>query len=62
MERSYSLCSSLKQTMSHFSFSKLENKRAEQVCLGGLVSMGGGVDGGRVWEGEYGANTVFTCM
>jgi hypothetical protein len=44
-------------------FSKSENRRAEQVLLGGeLVSVGGGRGGERVWEGEYSANTVYSCM
>jgi hypothetical protein len=27
-----------------------------------LVPVGGGGHGKRVWEGEYRANTVYTCM
>jgi hypothetical protein len=41
------------------SFTELENSRVEQVlarwCFGGRLW-------GRTWEGEYGANTVYTCM
>jgi hypothetical protein len=49
--------------MSFFlSFTQSKNKRIEQVLPGGLVPVGGE----RMWrkgiEGEYGANTVYTCM
>jgi hypothetical protein len=40
-----------------FSSTKSENKRAKQVLPGG-----GGGSGERVWEDEYGTNTVYTCM
>jgi hypothetical protein len=43
--------------------SENKNRKAEQVLSGeGLVSVGGEEDGKRVQEGEYGANTVNTCM
>jgi hypothetical protein len=32
------------------------------ICLEGLVLVGRGGGGERAWEGEYGANTVYTCM
>jgi hypothetical protein len=45
-----------------FSFTKSENWRAEQVLPGWF----GTSEGGRRWkrerEGEYGANTVCTCI
>jgi hypothetical protein len=47
--------------MSFFSVSEIENKRTGHVLSRGLVSVGG-------WRmcgegvGEYGANTVYTCM
>jgi hypothetical protein len=36
-----------------FSFTKLENRKAEQVLPGALVPVGWGRRWGRVWEGEY---------
>jgi hypothetical protein len=36
-----SLCSYLEENCHFFSFTKLEDKRAEQVLLGGLVPVGG---------------------
>jgi hypothetical protein len=43
MSQGNSLCSYLKQTkMSFFSFTKLENKRAEQVLPGGVGTSGRG--------------------
>jgi hypothetical protein len=58
-----SLCSYFKQAkLSVFSFTKSENRSAEQVLPGDLVPVGVGADGERVWEGEYSANTVYTCM
>jgi hypothetical protein len=45
--------------MSFFSFTKSENRRAEQVSW---YQWEGGGGGEKVWEGEYGANTVYTCM
>jgi hypothetical protein len=42
---------------------KSENRRAEQVLLGDIGASGKGNGGGeRVWEGEYGTNTVYTGM
>jgi hypothetical protein len=57
MSQGNSLYNYLKQIkMSFFfSFTKLENRRAEQVLSGGLA--GGGCKE-RMWEDEYGANTV----
>jgi hypothetical protein len=57
-----SLCSYLKQAkMSFFSFIKLENRRMEQVLPDWYQwEEGGGWE--RVWEGEYSANTAYTCM
>jgi hypothetical protein len=46
--------------MYFFSLIKSENRKAEQVLLGGLVPVGGGRGGERVQEGEHGANTVYT--
>jgi hypothetical protein len=45
-----------------FSFTKSENKRTEQVLLGALVPVGVGRMWGKGGGGEYGANTVYTCM
>jgi hypothetical protein len=43
MSQGNSLCNYLKETkMSFFSFTKLENRRVEQVLLGGLAPVGGG--------------------
>jgi hypothetical protein len=58
-----SLCSYLKQgKMSFFSFpsTKSENRRVEEVPRGWV----GGLDRGRerMWDDEYSANTVYTCM
>jgi hypothetical protein len=57
-----SLCSYLKSTKMSF-FSLLQNQRTEgqnRSCLGRLIPVGGGKE--RVWEGEYSANTMYTCM
>jgi hypothetical protein len=58
MSQGNSLCIYLKQIkMSFFfSFTKLENRRAEQILPGGKRRCG------RAWEGEYGANTVHTYI
>jgi hypothetical protein len=63
MSQGNSLCSYHKETkMSLFSFINLGNRRVDQVLSGNMVPVGGG----RRWEkdvqGEYGANTVHTCM
>jgi hypothetical protein len=61
-----SLYSYLKQTkMSFFFFTESENRKAKQIQLRGGgegVDTSGKGEGGeeRVWEDEYGANTV--CM
>jgi hypothetical protein len=51
--------------MSFCFFTKTENKRAEKVFpwegAVGTSEVGGGC-GERVWESEYGANIVNTCM
>jgi hypothetical protein len=41
-----------------FFFTKSENRRVEQVLSGGWYQW----KEGEVWEGEFGANTVNTCM
>jgi predicted ATP-grasp superfamily ATP-dependent carboligase len=62
MSQENSLSSYLKQTkMPFFSFTKSE-KRAEQILSRALVPVGGGGGVERVKEGEYDANTVYTCM
>jgi hypothetical protein len=49
--------------MSFFSFTKSENRRVEQSCLGrDWYQWEGGGGGERAWEGEDGTNTVYTCM
>jgi hypothetical protein len=50
--------------MSYFSFTKSENRRAEQVLPGveGFYQWEGGEDVKRVWEGEYSTNSVYICM
>jgi hypothetical protein len=69
---SNSLCSVLNNQKYHFvifffSYTKLENKRTEQVLTGlwvggGLVPVGGGGGGGKVRECEYGENLVaYVC-
>jgi hypothetical protein len=62
-----SLCSYLKQPkMSFFSlffsYTKLENRRMKQILQG--VGRKSGTSGSEeeVKEGEYVANTVYTCM
>jgi hypothetical protein len=65
MSQGNSLCSYLKQTKMKFffSFTKSENRRVEQVLPGGIGATGRGAGGGeRVWDGEYSANTVYTCI
>jgi hypothetical protein len=61
MSQGSSQYSYVKQTkMSFFSFIKLENRRAEQVLpLGQVGNSGRGED---TEEGEYGANTLYTCL
>jgi hypothetical protein len=39
--------------MSFFFFTKLKNRKVEQVLSGGWVPVGGGGGRERVWEGEY---------
>jgi hypothetical protein len=64
MSQGNSLYSYLKQTK--MSFFLLQNWRTggwnSPVGQGGLVPVGGGGYGERVWEGEYAINTVYTCM
>jgi hypothetical protein len=47
-------------------FTKLENWRMVEQVLSGEVWLvpvvGGGEGRQRIWEGEYSANTVYTCM
>jgi hypothetical protein len=64
MSQGKSLCSYLKQTkMSFFSFTKSENRKAEQILGGGgLLPVGGGKGGEMVKENEYGTNIVYICM
>jgi hypothetical protein len=47
-----------------FFFTKMENRRAEQILSGGVGTspVGEGEPVGRGWEGEYGANTVYMCV
>jgi hypothetical protein len=65
MSQGNSLYSYLKQKCHFFSFTKSENRMAEnRSCLGGegwyQWELGGG--GERMWEDEYSINTVYTCM
>jgi hypothetical protein len=49
-----------KQKCHFFSFTKLENRRVEQVLYGSLSTSGRQrEDGEWVWEGEYSVNTVY---
>jgi hypothetical protein len=60
-----SLCNYLNQAkMSFFSFTKSENRKVEQLLpLGGRwYQWEGGGQEERAWEGEYGTNSVYTCM
>jgi hypothetical protein len=59
-----SLCDYLKQKMPSFffSFTELENRRAKLVLPGGVGTSGRGERWGKVWDGDYGASTVYTCM
>jgi hypothetical protein len=62
-----SLCRYLKETKkSFFSFTKMSffffHKTREQDLSRGLVAVGRGGGEKRAWEGEYGANTVYSCM
>jgi hypothetical protein len=45
-----------------FSFTKSENRRAEQVLLRGLLSVGGEEVGEGYGRVNNSANTVYTCM
>jgi hypothetical protein len=62
-----SLCSYLKQAKMSFPF-LLQNwrtggrNRSHGEGLGEVVPVGGGGGGERVWEGEYGTSTVYTCI
>jgi hypothetical protein len=52
-----------KQKCHFFSFTKSENRRAEQVLPGRVGTSGRRGGGGEiVKKGEYCANTVHTCM
>jgi hypothetical protein len=51
-----------KNVIFFFFFTKSENRRAEQVLSGGLVSVEGGGCGEREWYGEYSENIVYTCV
>jgi hypothetical protein len=65
MSQEKSLCRYLKQTKLSFYFVFTQNRRTggwNRSCLGALVAVGRGGCGERVKEGEYGANTVHTCM
>jgi hypothetical protein len=59
-----SLYSYLKQTkMSFFLFFyKIKEQEGRTGTVWGLVPVVGGRYGERVWEGEYSANTVYTCV
>jgi hypothetical protein len=48
--------------MSFFSYTKSENRRVKQVLpgRGGWYQCEGGGGRERMWESEYGANTVYT--
>jgi hypothetical protein len=61
--RRKTMYSYLKQTKTSFLFYKtvVEYRRAEQVLSEGLLPVGR-ERWERVWEGEYGANVVNTCM
>jgi hypothetical protein len=66
MSQGNSLCTYLKQAKTS-SFFPLQNHRTggqNRSCLGeeGLAPMGGGGARERVQEGEYGANTAYSCM
>jgi hypothetical protein len=64
MSQGNSLHNYLKQTKMSFFF-HLQNQRTgghNRSCLGGLVPVGGVRSREREWEGEYSANTVYTCM
>jgi hypothetical protein len=45
-----------------FLLQKSENRRVEQTLSWGLYQWEGGGYGERVKEGEYGANSVHTCI
>jgi hypothetical protein len=55
-----------KQKCHFFFFVKSENRRAEQILpgtgWGACYQWEGAGSGESVWEGEYSANTVYTCM
>jgi hypothetical protein len=52
----------LNKNVFFYIYTKSENWKVEQVLWG----EGGGTSGGgrrkKAWEGEYSANTVYTCM
>jgi hypothetical protein len=48
--------------MLFFFFYKIWAQEGGTGPVWGLTSVGGGRGGERVSEGEYSANTVFTCM
>jgi hypothetical protein len=48
--------------MQCFFFFVVSSKIKEQEGRIGSASVGGGRGGERAWEGEYGANTVYTRM
>jgi hypothetical protein len=46
-----------------FSLTKLEDKRVEHILPKEIGTGGRGEEvGKKVWEGEYSANTVYTCI
>jgi hypothetical protein len=61
------LCAAiLNRNVIFFSFAKSENRRVEQVLSGGggegWDQWEGRRSGERMWEGEYSANSIYTCM
>jgi hypothetical protein len=59
MSQGNSLYSYLKHTkMSFFFFYKIREMKGKTCPVWGVVPVGGG----KMWEGEYGTNTVYTCM
>jgi hypothetical protein len=50
----------VKEKKWHFCLFKTATLRVS--CLVCVVPVGRGGSGERVWEGEYGSNTVYTCM
>jgi hypothetical protein len=59
-----SLYSYLKQTkmLFYFSFTKSQEGITGSVCGASWYQKEGRCCGENVWEGEYGTNTVYTCM